>query len=649
MFLEGRTMSTAHYDVFVSYSHRNAAFADRLSRRIRTYRPPRATGLGRRRLVVFRDRERLTTSADLTKTLADTVGSAEHLVLLASPESAQSPYVDKELAAFLDHRGESHLSIVLCDGEFGDSLSPALRARVREPLYIDMRQPGRRTFRLESLRLIAALLGVNYAELRREDDERRRRYQAFAVTGAMLLAFAIGSGYLVSTTPAEAWEQVLQPETQAAQDPLMPVERVAISPTDPSVVVWLGENARYARDLAGVQRTWSLDAIEDFESRAKAAVAAEPDPDSAVRRVATVSLEATNGNDSIGSGELRVYAFLERGRLRFCRTFRFSAAAPPRRNVTLPLTTVEDGRGPFDLEPWAADALRTAGFDTLAMEIRGTFSDHTRAVDAMPVEFNRSDNAGDIREVLDATAGPEHVVFSTSDRVGEELKQRLDELGDHDLWSQMVTAPEWAVYHAPQHAKSLTITPDSGDLRADARASGLDADLARMLDPAITKGDFVNVEQVSRSAGNATVSVATITGVFDHHEIVAGERPTHYLRRPGGWVKIALPLETTAARVVDVVPGDPGLQTLWIVSDREGVFRSDDGGTSWRGANLGESRLRNGERVRLIVAGSTVFALAAIRTEPGDDPNPLFLLAQRGWVRRWRLGLAGLLAADGST
>ena len=113
-------------------------------------------------------------------------------------------------------------------------------------------------------------------------------------------------------------------------------------------------------------------------------------------------------------------------------------------------------------------------------------------------------------------------------------------------------------------------------------------------------------------------------------------------------MKILLPLETAAARVVDVVPGDPGMQTIWIVSDREGVFRSTDGGATWRGANLGESRLRNGERVRLIVAGSTVFALAAIRTEPGEEPNPLFRPARRGWVRRWRLGLAGLLAADGS-
>jgi hypothetical protein len=73
------------------------------------------------------------------------------------------------------------------------------------------------------------------------------------------------------------------------------------------------------------------------------------------------------------------------------------------------------------------------------------------------------------------------------------------------------------------------------------------------------------------------------------------------------------------------------------------VFRTVDAGVTWHNANLGESRLRNGERVRVIVAGSTVFALAAIRTQPGEDPNPLFRLDARGWIRRWRLGLASLL------
>ena len=643
-------MSTSRYDVFVSYSHHDAALAERLSRRIRSYRPPRATGLGRRRLVIFRDRERLTTSADLAKTLSETVGVSEHLVLLASPHAAQSPYVDQEVAAFLERKDESHISIVVCGGQLPNNLPPALRARVREPLYIDLRHTGRRVFRLESLRLIAALLGVNYAELRREDDQRRRRRRAMSVAAAMLLAVAIGSGYLVSTTPAEAWEPLRQPETNAGRDPLMPVERIAISATDPSVVVWLGDNARYARDLAKVKETWAPAAEElgHFEGRARAALAAEPHPDSAIRPVATVSLEATQGRDPIGSGELRIYAFLEKARLRYGRTFRFSPGVPGLRPITLPLTAVEEGRGPFDLEPWPADALRRAKLDTSTMTIRGLLQDPTTG-NEIQVAFATSDNRAEIREVLAATAGPEHVVFSSDSQVAGQLRERLESLGGQDLWTELATAPEWAVYQPPTRARPLTFPREDSDLRADARAAGVDAGLAAALDPALVKGDLVDIEQVSRTIGTTKVAVATVRGIIDHHEAVATPRPTHYLHTADRWIRIALPLEAASARVVDVVAVDPGPRTILIVSDREGVFRTVDAGVTWRSANLGESRLRNGERVRVIVAGSTVYALAAIRTQPGEDPNPLFRLTQRDWIRRWRLGLAALLTGSVSS
>ena len=67
------------YDAFISYSHADQALAERLSGRIRRYRPPKALGLGRRRLQVFRDVERLTTGADLSQVLAERIDAASRL------------------------------------------------------------------------------------------------------------------------------------------------------------------------------------------------------------------------------------------------------------------------------------------------------------------------------------------------------------------------------------------------------------------------------------------------------------------------------------------------------------------------------------------------------------------------------------------
>jgi hypothetical protein len=639
------------YDAFVSYSHQDAALAERMSRRIRTYRPPRATSLPRRRLQVFRDRERLTASSDIGRSLSETVGASAHLVLLAPAAAAQSAYVNQEVASFLEDKGDSHLSVVVCGGELPDNLPPSLRARVREPLYIDLRPPGRRVFRLESLRLIAALLGVDYSVLRREDDLRRRRHQAFAVAATLVLAAGAGSAYLVTTTPAEAWELVQQPETTTGRDPLMPIERIAVGAQDPSTVVWLGENARYKRDLAAVKETWAplADKLGDFDARAGAALAASHDPAQALTPLATASLDISDSRDRIGSGELQVYGFLDNGVLRFGRTFRFVPLAPDGRMVTLPLTAVEQGRSAFDLEPWPADALRRAGLNTSALTIDATIQDQTSNGATIRTGFFVSDNRGDIREVLGATAGQEHVVLSTSAEIADRLRDDLESLGAEDLWSDLAANAEWVVYRPPTPDKPVTIVRKSQDLRADARAAGLDADLVAALDPDL-RGDFVEVERITRAVGAQCVSVATLAGAWDSHEAVAAPPPAHYLYAglPGRWLRMVLPLETPSTRIVDVTALDAGLETILVSSDREGIFRTADGGATWESANCGESRLRNGERVRVIVSGSTVFALAAIGRQPGDDPNPLFRLAHRNWWRRWRLGMASLLAGPPS-
>src|SRR5687767_7376548 len=115
-------------DAFISYNHMEQSLAERLSRRIRRYRPPRSLGpqLARRRLVVFRDTERLTTKGELGDALREHINAARNLLVLCSPEAAASRYVNDEIEIFVARRGREGTHIALAGGDPSNAFPPAL-------------------------------------------------------------------------------------------------------------------------------------------------------------------------------------------------------------------------------------------------------------------------------------------------------------------------------------------------------------------------------------------------------------------------------------------------------------------------------------------------------------------------------------------
>lgn len=96
------------YWAFVSYSHRDKAWGDWVHRRLEGDRvPPRVVGMDNRTgrvpariFPIFRDREELPTSADLSRTLQDALKSSVYLLVIASPHSATSRWVNEEILNF---------------------------------------------------------------------------------------------------------------------------------------------------------------------------------------------------------------------------------------------------------------------------------------------------------------------------------------------------------------------------------------------------------------------------------------------------------------------------------------------------------------------------------------------------------------------
>jgi tetratricopeptide (TPR) repeat protein len=188
------------YSAFISYNHADKSSAVWLHRALETYRFPRRLRgrpspfgpLGSRLLPVFRDRDELKAAPTLSKALADALAESECLVVVCSPKAAASRWVNEEIREFVKlGRADRIYCLIVSVGEAGvPHLPPALREKGRdEPLAADLRKDkdGRRQ---AVLKLIAAMAGLNFDELRQREAIRRHRQLAAIAVGSLVgLAF----------------------------------------------------------------------------------------------------------------------------------------------------------------------------------------------------------------------------------------------------------------------------------------------------------------------------------------------------------------------------------------------------------------------------------------------------------------------------
>lgn len=230
------------YLAFISYSHKDRKWGDWLHRSLERYRVPRKlvgkeTRLGPvpgKIFPVFRDREELPTSSNLSDAIQDAVKRSRTLIVVCSPNSASSRWVDEEVLLFKRIHGEDNILAIIVDGEPNASdrpedqarecFPPALRYRMgksgrltktrTEPIAADVRDTadGRDD---ALLKLIAGVLAVNFNELKQrelaEARRRARRAQMIAASMAALAVIATGAGWY-------AWNksiEVLQAQAEA--------------------------------------------------------------------------------------------------------------------------------------------------------------------------------------------------------------------------------------------------------------------------------------------------------------------------------------------------------------------------------------------------------------------------------------------------
>lgn len=201
--------SPRRYRAFISYSRKNKAVAKRLHRALETYRLPKGikanVGADRRLGRFFRDDDEMGASQSLSAALKGALDDAQALIVLCSPASARSVWVDAEVRHFKS-RQSGRVYAVVIDGEPNASrperecFAPALKFKIGtdglptgerdEPRAPDLRSDGMASVRAQ---LAAGLLGLPFDDLWQRDRRRTRRWRAAWATAAVVMAAVLGT------------------------------------------------------------------------------------------------------------------------------------------------------------------------------------------------------------------------------------------------------------------------------------------------------------------------------------------------------------------------------------------------------------------------------------------------------------------------
>ena len=150
----------------------------------------------RRALWIFRDQTGLAVTPHLWTSIQKALDNSDYFVLLASPEAARSPWVNREIEHWVATKSTDRILPVVTDGEWrwdpvakdfdqaSTAVPPALRGVfAEEPLYLDLRWARgdqhlslrHSRFRDAIAQLAAPMHGVSKDDLEGEDVRQHRR------------------------------------------------------------------------------------------------------------------------------------------------------------------------------------------------------------------------------------------------------------------------------------------------------------------------------------------------------------------------------------------------------------------------------------------------------------------------------------------
>ena len=182
------------YDFFISYKHGelDSEIALYLQQLLEQYKIPKdIQQKSKKKKIsrVFRDESELSASSDLSKDISEQLANSEFLIVICSPDTKNSRWVDQEIRTFIKLRDRRNILPVLIKGEPEDSFPEILIET--EPMAADFRSADKNLIkkrcRSELLRLVSPALYCSYDELK----QRHKAYQLrrIAITASIITVF----------------------------------------------------------------------------------------------------------------------------------------------------------------------------------------------------------------------------------------------------------------------------------------------------------------------------------------------------------------------------------------------------------------------------------------------------------------------------
>jgi tetratricopeptide (TPR) repeat protein len=243
-------MADREYAAFLSYSSADREVARRMQRALESYSVPKSlrgktTGfglIGERLGKICRDRTDFKSGESLNAAILEALDKSYALVVLCSPASAASKWVNAEIEHFkkLGRAARIYPVIVAADetGRVVNSFPPALlRPGSDEPIAADL-QPQSDGWTDGVLKIIASVLEVDFDALRQRELKaaRRRMRVAYSLAGAFaaIASVAIGLGVFAARqrdVALESFEKAVAITADSAERTLVLTDRTDVPRT----------------------------------------------------------------------------------------------------------------------------------------------------------------------------------------------------------------------------------------------------------------------------------------------------------------------------------------------------------------------------------------------------------------------------------